>query len=1007
MSTPYIELARGDEEVSTTVSPRQPLNQEFGVGTSMPFSVPYSGPQAGGKDLYEALRPLGEDQGPSVSQLEAMRRMDGQARALYRLITQPIRAALKGARIVTAEVAAAQITGADIKPLTGASLSPAEKAAAQAEGTAPPPGPAAPLAPGAPPAPPAPAAPPVPKVAAKVGLAAAGNPDSIDGQNVTETKGSGEDEAAFIQQMLFLPPNGGGMTVPIRRMLAQMLMGIFDGFAPFELVYQSPATGPLKGKWTLQKAAYRPAATITFLTDEAGSFAGLRQRTFFHGKTLDVKIDAENVMYYAANEEERPFYGVSYFQAAFYHYDKKCLTGDTKVSLLDGSEVEIAELARRSTAGEQLWVYSCQGGKVVPGLVSHVWPSGVKPTVAVRLDNDEIIKCTPDHRFMLRDGTFREAGSLQPGDSLMPLYRQTRKMVRTDYEQVQHPVDSRWQFTHSMVADVCLRPREYCEVVHHVDINPRNNVPENLMVLSRQAHIELHGSMMRERWQDPAWRAMMAAPERTAKLADSLRRSWAEATPERRAERAQIVRDNASASHRTEVTVEAIAEQVQAGARKRLDVALALHTNEVIVLQRVKAAGHASWRAFVSSVGAVPINAHDYGAGRPQRFTIQDLEDACEIAADETGYARLADVVRVLNCSMSQVYRTLQYHDLGTFSQWRDQQGNFRNHKVVSVEPGEAEEVYDLEVPGLENFALSAGVFVHNCKLYYISHLAAQRAATGTRVGTMPENASVVDKNAFQLALADLGVAQYITLPNEKWKVDVLKDGGTFDYMTYINHHNSQMSKSVLASFFDQSQGSGKGESTISSAPTSRSAGAMSDTFTAMLKAIMEDLAEVINNQLIPRFIDWNFGGSSDYPQFVWGTFTDEEEDAIAATFDKLATAGQTSNATPEFMRALEQHQATAMGLDIDYREVAKREVSEQAKAAAQQAMIATGGQPPGQAPAPGQAPPPPDPAAALAQAKASAPLSTSPVVGLSLEDEATLLSLASQLLEAAGHDSR
>jgi hypothetical protein len=38
----------------------------------------------------------------------------------------------------------------------------------------------------------------------------------------------------------------------------------------------------------------------------------------------------------------------------------------------------------------------------------------------------------------------------------------------------------------------------------------------------------------------------------------------------------------------------------------------------------------------------------------------------------------------------------------------------YANHKVVSVEDAGYADVYDLEVPGIHNFAISAGIFVHN-----------------------------------------------------------------------------------------------------------------------------------------------------------------------------------------------------------------------------------------------------------------------------------------------------
>jgi hypothetical protein len=47
-----------------------------------------------------------------------------------------------------------------------------------------------------------------------------------------------------------------------------------------------------------------------------------------------------------------------------------------------------------------------------------------------------------------------------------------------------------------------------------------------------------------------------------------------------------------------------------------------------------------------------------------------------------------------------------------------------------------------------------------------------------------------------------------MTIPAD-YKVESLKEFTGFDFLSYINHHNSQMSKSVLAAFFDDSQGTG------------------------------------------------------------------------------------------------------------------------------------------------------------------------------------------------------
>lgn len=399
------------------------------------------------EELREVLRLMGEDAGPTVRQLVAMRRMDGQARALYRLLTLPIRAALRTATIVATD--------------------------------------------------------------------------------------EGEDERDFIDDVFNLPPESGGMSVTFSRFMGQLLQGIFDGFAAFEKVYWVPEEGPLRGKITLKKLAHRPSETVTFVVDKTGGFAGLRQRTVYYGQTIDVFIPRNRAFYYAAQEEEQKFYGVSFFQSAFYHYDMKA-------------------------------------------------------------------------------------------------------------------------------------------------------------------------------------------------------------------------------------------------------------------------------------------------------------------------------------------------------------------------------------------------------RLYYASHLAANRSAVGTRLGTVPAGANKESKAEFARMLANLSMAQWMAMP-EGFKVDVLKEGGNYDFLAQINHHNSQMSKSVLAQFFDKDQGAGAGDASLVSFGQPGD-----EMFNLMLRAIQQDIAEQINHYIIPPLIDFNFK-SGKYPKFAWGSLTDEQNAAIAATFDKIANQ---QTLTPEFIRALEEHQAREFGLDIDYEEIDMRE-EEEAEAAA------------------------------------------------------------------------
>lgn len=222
-------------------------------------------------------------------------------------------------------------------------------------------------------------------------------------------------------------------------------------------------------------------------------------------------------------------------------------------------------------------------------------------------------------------------------------------------------------------------------------------------------------------------------------------------------------------------------------------------------------------------------------------------------------------------------------------------------------------------------------------KAYFTAHLAAQRAAVGTRIGTVPSNASKGAKDEFARNLSNLALAQWMMIP-EDFKVELLKEAGGFDFLNLINHHNHMMSESILANFFDKDSGGGSGES----GALVNFAQPGDDMFILMLRAVMDDIANHINHFIIPQLVDYNFDGSK-YPTFTWGRFTDEQRQAIASTFDKLATAGESVNVSDEFMRELEKTQAEEMGLVIDWEAVEAREAEEKAL---QQAMDSGAGLP-------------------------------------------------------------
>jgi hypothetical protein len=99
-----------------------------------------------------------------------------------------------------------------------------------------------------------------------------------------------------------------------------------------------------------------------------------------------------------------------------------CFSLDTKIKLLDGRDVELYDLIIEHNLGKQNWTFSVDNnGHIVPGKIS--W-AGVtrKNTQVLRicLNNGAIITATPDHKFILIDGTRIEAENLQIDHELMP-----------------------------------------------------------------------------------------------------------------------------------------------------------------------------------------------------------------------------------------------------------------------------------------------------------------------------------------------------------------------------------------------------------------------------------------------------------------------------------------------------------------------------------------------------------------------------------------------------------
>ncbi|MBI2035329.1 MAG: hypothetical protein HYT12_01450 [Candidatus Liptonbacteria bacterium] len=101
-----------------------------------------------------------------------------------------------------------------------------------------------------------------------------------------------------------------------------------------------------------------------------------------------------------------------------------CFTKDTEVKLADGRNLSFGKLIEEDARGKTNYTYTVNslGLISVAKIEKPRVTRGDAELIRVTLDNGIEIKCTPDHRFMLRDGNYKEAQYLTPQDSLMPLY---------------------------------------------------------------------------------------------------------------------------------------------------------------------------------------------------------------------------------------------------------------------------------------------------------------------------------------------------------------------------------------------------------------------------------------------------------------------------------------------------------------------------------------------------------------------------------------------------------
>ena len=131
-------------------------------------------------------------------------------------------------------------------------------------------------------------------------------------------------ERDFVEWALNATARQGGMTTPMRTVIAQMGNALAFRIAPFEKVWRVVEDHPeYKGFHTLHKLGYRPPSTCTVRGDENGSFNGFIQRAYKGNNYKTAVIAPQKSLVYIHNFDVAGLDGMTAFDTVYKNYLNK------------------------------------------------------------------------------------------------------------------------------------------------------------------------------------------------------------------------------------------------------------------------------------------------------------------------------------------------------------------------------------------------------------------------------------------------------------------------------------------------------------------------------------------------------------------------------------------------------------------------------------------------------------------------------------------------------------
>lgn len=391
-----------------------------------------------------------------------------------------------------------------------------------------------------------------------------------------------------------------------------------------------------------------------------------------------------------------------------------CFTKDTKVKLTDGRDLDFGELIKEYQEGKRNYTYTINSlGLVAIAEITRPRLTRKRAEVIkLTLDNGKEIRCTPNHPFMRKDGIYQQAESLTIKDSLMPLYQKisekSDRLNRDGYVLIYQNRKDEWVPAHHLADNFNLTYKRYHRnrgrVRHHIDFNKTNNNPDNITRLSWGEHWRIHYEHASLQHTNPEYREKIAAGRQ---------RYWSEeGSRDRQALR--ISQQNKmnwqNPAYREKMKIflsETNIRYVQEHPEKRKELSRRLSNT----LRRLWQ--NPAYRRQMHERIIKGNKNHTQNKTGKIKFLAICKETVKRFSSlNQEHYEEARNQI--------YPYGSAPLWDTGVRKYYSGdadlvRQEINRNHRVVRIErTSDVEDVYDLTIDGTHNFALAAGVFVHN-----------------------------------------------------------------------------------------------------------------------------------------------------------------------------------------------------------------------------------------------------------------------------------------------------